>query len=137
MTFLSPVLSLLLKRGQEATADAVEKVGTAAWKRAQGIWGKLWPKLEGDPVGRQAAEAVAQNPDDDAAKGALQFRLRSLIEADPELAAELQRMIDSAEASGDMAANGGIINKGTQTASHGGVVIGGNVSGSVTTNGKP
>lgn len=45
-------------------------------------------------------------------------------------------MLDAAKASGDVAADGSIINKGAQIATHGGVNIGGGVVGNITTGGS-
>jgi hypothetical protein len=135
ISFLGPALGFLLRKGEDAVGDAVKALGSAAWERAQGLWTKLWPRVQEDETARQAAEAVAKDPKDAAAKGALQFRLRALLEADPELATQLGQMLDEAKSAGVMADNGDMIIQGDQRqiADRSSVVAGRDISGDVTT----
>ncbi len=70
--------------------------------------------MESRASAREAAADVAANPADDLARAAFQLQLRKLLADDPALERELQQVIASSP--------------GGHTASHGGVVIGGNVT---------
>ena len=132
-TFLAPLLGGLLHRGGEAAAQAAAKIGSTVWETAESLWEKLWPRVQEDATAREAAEAVAADPEDESAKGALQFRLRSILGADPVLAQELERLLNDAKAAGAMADNGAVIIHGSVKGDRGGVAVGRDVHGGINT----
>jgi hypothetical protein len=136
VTFLAPLLPYLMKKGEDVADRAIDAVGAAAWDRAKVIWSRLRPKIDTDESTRQAAEAVASDPQDDAAKGALQFQLRNLLNADSQLANELGRLLQEARNDGIIADNGAVVIHGDVTADRGGVVAARDIHGGVHTGGE-
>ena len=132
-TFLAPLLPFLLEKGEEAASQAIDAVGSAAWDRAKAIWSKLHPTLDQDQAARQAAEAVAKDPKDEAAAGALQFQLRNLLQGDPDLANEIAHMLDEAKRDAVIADNGAVVISGGISADRGGVAAGRDIHGGVRT----
>jgi hypothetical protein len=130
-TFLAPFLPYLMRQGEAVADKAIETLGGAAWERAQALWGKLRPKIEEKEAAREVADAVAANPEDEAAKGALQFQLRSLLKGDPTLTGELERLLEEARQAGVMADNGAVIIHGDVKADRGSVAAGRDVQGGV------
>jgi hypothetical protein len=128
-TFLAPFLPYLVRTGEAVADRAIETLGGAAWKRARALWAKLGPRIEETEAAREVADAVAANPDDEAARGALQFQLRSLLQGDPALATELDRMVQEARQAGVMADNGAVIIHGDVRADRGSVAAGRDVAG--------
>jgi hypothetical protein len=108
ISFLAPVLPYLLKKAEGGAERAIDAVGAEAWERAQALWGKLRPGVEGKEGAREAVEALAENPDDEVARGALEFQLRTLLKADSELGVELGRMLAEAQQAGAVVIQGGI-----------------------------
>jgi hypothetical protein len=127
--FLAPFLPYLVQKVEKGAEKAIDSFGAAAWERAQALWGKLRPKVEAKEGAREAAEGVAKSPTDDAARGALQFQLRALLQADPDLAAELERMIREAQQAGVMSDNGAVVIQGDVRADRGSVAAGRDVHG--------
>jgi hypothetical protein len=121
-TFLAPFLPFLLKQGEQAADAAIDRLGAAAWERAQALWGRLRPKLK--PSAREAAEDVAAAPDDELARSALQLQLRKLIADDPDLARELAELVEETRRAGIMADNGAVV----VVADRGGVAAGGDIN---------
>jgi hypothetical protein len=83
--FLAPLLPYLLKAGEKAAEEAGKKLGGDAWERAKALWAKLRRK---ERVA-QAAQDLAESPDDDDAQAALRLQLKKVLQADPSLAAEV------------------------------------------------
>lgn len=128
-TLLAPLLPYLLDKTRDSAGRATEAVGSAAWDRAKRIWGRLWPKVQDKEGAREAVETLAQNPDDEAARGALQFQLRKILAADPALAQDLDRMVREGQQVGVIADNGAVVVVGGVKADRGGVAVGGSISG--------
>ncbi|HUW09734.1 MAG TPA: hypothetical protein VM537_08390 [Anaerolineae bacterium] len=96
--FLAPFLPDLVGKVGDALAEVtVEKSLKAAWERAQGVWGKLHPKVESTAAAKEAALDVAQNPDDEDAQAALWLQLKKLLAADTALATELGELWEEAK----------------------------------------
>lgn len=95
--FLAPFLSALLKPVTAAAADAAGSLGQAAVEQAKVLWGHLRGKVETKPIARAAAEEIAANPDDAAARAALQGQLEKIVEDDPAFADELAKLWENAK----------------------------------------
>jgi hypothetical protein len=87
--FLSPFLPFFLKLGGKAidksTESAAGKLGEAAFGKAQAVWGKLGPQVEGKEAAKEAAIDVANSPEDGDLRVALKVQLQKLLEQDEEL----------------------------------------------------
>lgn len=126
--FLAPFLSALLKPVTAAASEAAGRFGEAAVEQAKVLWGCLRGKVETKPIAKAAAEEIAANPDDAAAKAALQGQLEKIIADDPEFAAKLGEVWEQTKQKAGITV--------TVTASGAGsIAIGGNaVNSQLTTN---
>lgn len=95
--FLAPFLPYLMKGAQDLTEELGRKLGKEAWKHAKALWDRLRPGVEADQATRAAADAVASRPDDEVARGGLAFQLKALLDGDPQLAQEIERLWKEAE----------------------------------------
>lgn len=129
VTFLAPFLPYLVRKGEAVADKAIDTLGGAAWERARALWGKLRPGIEEKEAAREVVDAVAADPADEAARGALAFQLRVLLQANPTLAGELDRMVQDARRAGVMADNGAVIIQGDVKADRGSVAAGRDVRG--------
>lgn len=135
---LAPVLPYLIAGGTEAVKAAGEKVGEGTVELGRKLWGNLRKPVEESPRARGAAEEVAEAPDDGDARAGLRRQLLKILEADPDLALEVQKLLDSAgrgtsyratlQGSGAIAQGRGAIAVG-----EGGVAVRGDVTGNVST----
>jgi hypothetical protein len=119
--FLAPFLPYLVRAGERAAGAAADALGDQAGGFAKAIWERLKPGVEERPAAKEAAEDVAANPDDEDAVAALRLQLRKLVEEDEELARDLTKLWQEAQAA----------NVITVTASgERSVAVGGSVKGS-------
>lgn len=95
--FLTPFLPYLLKAGETA-AEGVW--GQAAWESVKALWGKLRPKVEARPAAQEAAQELADHPDDEDAQAALRLQLRKILAEDEVLAAEVAQLWEKTKAMG-------------------------------------
>jgi hypothetical protein len=103
-TFIAPFLPFLLKGGEEAAKEAGKRMSGDTWEKAKAIWTKLFPKLKAKPAAREAAEDVANAPDDEDSRAALRLQLKKLLAEDKALAediAQLMQQNSQAEAGAD------------------------------------
>jgi hypothetical protein len=139
--FLAPFLPTLMKLGGKVLEGVAAKSGeTAGTKlteqaitKANGIWAKLFPKIEAKEAAKEAAEDVAKAPTNDDAQAALRLQLKKILDSDPDLAAAIAQILEEDAPDGT---------PGTQIVQHVtgnqnqviGQVTGGNVFGNVTGN---
>lgn len=133
---LAPVLPYLISGGTEAVKAAGEKVGEGAVELGRKLWAKLRKPVEESPRALGAAEEVAEAPEDDDARAGLRRQLVKILEADPDLASELAKLLDSAgrgiSYQGTLHGSGAIAQgPGAVAAGEGGVAVGGSVTGDV------
>jgi hypothetical protein len=100
----------------------VEKVGKGM---VDGVC-KLWSRIKGSESASKAAERLAADPNNAKKQTALEVEIEDLLNADAAFAAELFKLLEAAgtKVGGNIAAASGT----------GAVAVGGNSSGSVTTN---
>jgi Flp pilus assembly protein TadD len=102
--FISPFLPFLVKLGDKATAKATEtiaeKFSESAWTKAQAIWEKLSPKVEGKEAAKEAVADVANNPEDEESRIVLKRQLQKLLEQDEELAEAIAQILQADSADG-------------------------------------
>ncbi len=86
-TFLAPCLPFLLKKvGEPALSAAATKLGQDTWDKATAIWKKLYPPVEAEAAANIAATKLAEKPDSEVWKAALQEELETLFKKDQGLA---------------------------------------------------
>lgn len=92
--FLVPCLPFLMKVGNKAFEKASEELGENTWNAAKAIWSKLQPKVEEKEAAKEAATDVANNPEDEDSQAALRVQFKKILESNPELATEIQKVIE-------------------------------------------
>ncbi len=127
--FLAPFMPYLMERATRSAEKAIDAFGAEAWKCARAIWARLRPTVEKKEAALEAAHALSESPDDEPARGALQFHLRRLLEADSELAAQIGDILNEARSAGVMATNGSVIIHGDIKADRGGISAGRDIHG--------
>ncbi|MGD1858255.1 MAG: hypothetical protein ACFB2W_28800 [Leptolyngbyaceae cyanobacterium] len=97
-SFLSPFLPHLLKLGKPVAEEAGKalggKLGEGTWETAKTAWGKLSAKVTAKPLAKGAAEALAENGEDEDAQEIWVSQLKKVLAANPELARELQTLLE-------------------------------------------
>lgn len=119
-TALVPLLPYLLKAGEKAAEETGKTVAGQSWEWAKSLWTKLRPKIEAKEAALEAAQGVAQEPEDQYAQAAFRQQLKKLLTEDQSLAEEVSRWLDQGKAAG---VNVSAIGERS-------VAIGGNVKGS-------
>lgn len=119
--FLAPFLPALLRPVGQAVDALADRAAEEAMEHAKGLWGRLADKVRGKPAAAEAAEKVADAPDDERWRTALELQLEELLRGDTELAREIEALWASATAAGVTAT-------GERS-----VAVGGDVSGVVIT----
>jgi hypothetical protein len=117
---LSPCLPYLLKLGDKAAEEAAKKVGGEVWEVAKKLWHKLSPVIATNVAATEAVEDVASAPDDADTVAALRRQLVKLFSGQPDIAAEVSKLIESA----------GPATRSVIASGHGAVAVGGNMTGS-------
>ena len=119
-TVLGPLLPYLLKAGETAAEETGKAVAGQSWEWAKSIWTKLKPKVEAKEAALEAAQDVAESPEDEEAQVALRRQLKKLLTEDQSLAEQVSRWLEQGKAAG--------IN--VTAAGERSVAIGGDVKGS-------
>jgi hypothetical protein len=99
-TVLVPLLPYLLKAGEKAAEETGTKVADQSLEWAKSLWSKLKPKVDAKPAALEAAQDVAQTPDDEDAQAALRVQLKKLLAEDQSLAEEVRRWLEQGKAAG-------------------------------------
>ncbi len=120
-SFLAPFLPYLLRAGKTFGDEAAQALGEGAWTHAKRLWERLRPGVEAKPAAREAADDVAERPEDERARGALELQLEKLLGEDAGLAAEIERLWAEAKTAQVVVAG------------ERGVAAGGGISGTVIT----
>ena len=96
-SFLSPFVPHLLKLGhpiaEGAGKELGKKLGAGTWDKAQKIWGKVFPKVKDKPLAKGAIEALAEDAQDEDAGDTLAKQLKKLLDSDPDLAQDLEKLV--------------------------------------------
>ncbi len=117
---LVPLLPYLLKAGEKAAEETGKAVAGQSWEWGKSLWSKLKPKVEAKPEALEAAEDIAQSPDDQDAQAAFRRQLKKLLTEDQSLAEEVGRWLEQGKAAGINVSVSGDRN----------VAIGGSITGS-------
>lgn len=95
VSLLAPFLPFLIKAGEKASEEIGQKFGNDAWNKAKGIWEKLQTKVSNKPSCKEAVEDVANQPDNYDFQAVLRVQLTKLLEQEPELAKQIQRLMEN------------------------------------------
>jgi hypothetical protein len=106
---LTPFLPTLLGKAHEIGQEIADRTADAAWDYAKRIWERLRPRLEERPGASEAAQDVADAPQDADAGIVLQIHVKKILAEDPGLATELRSLVDQAKAAGVVAAGTGSV----------------------------
>ena len=99
-SFLAPLLPILLDAGERAANTIAEKFGDDVAGFARRLWDKLRNKVEEKDSAKEAAQDVAEHPDDDDRRAALRVQLTKILDEEPELRSELSTIWDEASRAG-------------------------------------
>jgi hypothetical protein len=99
-TALVPLLPYLLKAGEGAAGETGKKAVDQSLEWGKSLWTKLKLKVEAKPEALEAAQDIAQNPDDQDAQAAFRRQLRKLLTEDQSLAKEVSRWLEQGKAAG-------------------------------------
>jgi hypothetical protein len=98
---LKPALPLLVTAGNTVSEMVAGRALTAFERWAVKVWRRLrHSQTPQSTVVEAAARDVVQRPDDLDAAAAMRLQLRKLLEADPELAAELAALVEEGRRTG-------------------------------------
>ncbi len=127
---LQPLLPVIAAKG-------AEEIG----KRAAGeVWEAVKKKFESRPAAQETLADLLETPQDGDVQAAFRVQLKKLLEADPAFAAEISRLLRAAGEGvyfAHQSGNGAIAQgPGAKAVGAGGVMIGGNVSGSAIISGE-
>lgn len=100
-TALVPLLPYLLKAGEKAAEETGKKAVDQSLEWVKSIWTKLKPGIEAKPEALEAAQDIAQSPDDQDAQAAFRRQLKKLLTEDQSLAEEVSRWLQQSEAAGN------------------------------------
>ncbi len=115
-TFLAPFLPFLSNLGAKAAEEAAKKFGADSWEKAKAIWAKLGPKVEAKEEAKVAVGQVVAKPDSQARISVLQEELETLLKENPDLAAELAKIMESDAPAASSVTNINLQGENTQTA---------------------
>jgi hypothetical protein len=104
--FLAPFLPYLVRGSRTLVEEAGKVVGEDAWGHATALWQRLWPRVEAKPAALDAADDLAQHPDDEEARIVLKRQLEKLLTEDDVLKADIARLWSNAEAANVVVAIG-------------------------------
>ena len=99
-TVLVPLLPYLLKAGEKAAEETGKTVAGQSWEWVKSLWTKLKPKVEANPAALEAAQDVAQTPEDQDAQATFRQQLKKLLTEDQSLAEEVSRWLEQGKAAG-------------------------------------
>jgi hypothetical protein len=99
-TALVPLLPYLLKAGEKAAEETGKAVAGQSWEWGKSLWTKLKPKVEAKPAALEAAQDVAQAPEDEDLQAVLRVQLRKLLTEEQSLAEEVSRWLEQGRAAG-------------------------------------
>lgn len=100
---VGPALPFLMRAGEGVTTQAGQVLGREAWEHAQRLWERLSGAVAARPAAQEAAVDVATEPQDAEAGVALVRQLRKILESDPALAGEVERLLGEARQAGVVA----------------------------------
>ena len=104
LPYLVHYLPAMIEAGKFIGGKAVEKIAENAtddvWKIARPWIGKLMGKIENSPSALKAAQWVAASPEDEYLQTALKVELKDILAEHRDLAEEIRRILDQANAGG-------------------------------------
>lgn len=99
-TALVPLLPYLLKAGEKAAEETGKTVANQSLEWGKSLWSRLKSKVEAKPEALEAAQDIAQSPEDQDAQAAFRRQLKKLLTEDQSLAEEVSRWLEQGKAAG-------------------------------------
>ena len=99
-TALVPLLPYLLKAGEKAAEETGKTVANQSLEWGKSLWSRLKSKVEAKPEALEAAQDIAQSPEDQDAQAAFRRQLNKLLTEDQSLAEEVSRWLEQGKAVG-------------------------------------
>lgn len=99
-TILGPLLPYLLKAGENVAEETGKAIAGQSWEWTKSLWTKLKPKVEEKEAALEAAQDVAQSPEDEDLQATLRVQLKKLLTDDQSLAEEVRRWLEEGKAAG-------------------------------------
>jgi hypothetical protein len=81
--------------GDSFIEEAKTKFGPEAWETAKSIWSKIGDRLLKKSTGKEAVDDVLKSPDDKVTQASLENQIRKVLEEDPVLTADLEKVVNS------------------------------------------
>lgn len=139
---LAPALPYLVKGGEKLAEMTAEKIGGAAPELIKRVWQRLRGAIDKSPAAKEIVGDLADSPDDEGYRVALQSQLKKILTTDDELAHQITELMKEAEPQTNYHAElhgDGAIAQGDNAvaAGKGGVAVGGDVQGGINIGGKP
>ena len=100
-TALVPFLPYLLKAGEKAAEETGKKAVDQSLEWGKSLWTKLKLKVEAKPEALEAAQDIAQSPDDQDAQAAFRRQLKKLLTENKSLAEEVSGWLEQGKAAGN------------------------------------
>jgi hypothetical protein len=125
--FLAPLLPVLLRVGGRVADTATDAAAEQAVGFAKRIWNALRGPVQEKDAAREAVEDLSRHPNDEELRTVLRVQLRKLLEQDAELAAEVGRLWEEAEAAGATAVSIRVTASGTGSVAIGRDAIGSSI----------
>ena len=91
-TIANYLIPYLAKAGEALAEEAGKKVAGDARNGVKGIWEKLRPGVDSKSSLKEAVSDLASSPNDDDMKGAFRTQIRKLLQEDPSVAAEIEKL---------------------------------------------
>jgi hypothetical protein len=101
VSFLAPLLPLLIKAGGTASEELGKEVSNDVWEKAKEIWKRISPKVSKKPTLQAAVDDVAQSPEDPDFQTVLKVQLEKLFEQEPSLLKDISQILQEYEAAKD------------------------------------
>ncbi|WP_048171627.1 hypothetical protein [Methanosarcina siciliae] len=89
--FLEPLVPYIIAGTKKAAEEAVKKVGSNVWEKGKSLWGKLYSKEQ--PELKEAAGDMVILPTDVEVKQNFTQEVQKTLENDPDLAREIETMM--------------------------------------------
>jgi hypothetical protein len=132
VSIISPFLSAFMRGLTDSAESAGEEAGGKLRELASGLWKRLRSQVEEHPAAKEAAEDLAQDPDNEESAAALRIQIRKMLEADGTLSRDVEASLAEGQQAGII---GDVTTYGDVTADRGGVAVGRDVHGGIQTGG--
>ncbi len=93
VAFLIPFIPYLIKAGEKTSEEIGKRLGVQSWERAKKIWELMYPKIKSSQSANDSLTEIINNPGDSDAEASLRFQFKKLMQANRELAKQVEDII--------------------------------------------